>query len=668
MTRLLPCLWVVWLTLGSWGLARPAQAQRAYFNWYFGKGAGLTFNSSPPAVLPPGPTLYYHSSSVSDSAGRLQFIAEGNTIYNRQMQVMEGGQLGGPSIFGYEVMAVPQPDRPGRYYVFVPRNWFIPSPSLQNVPPNLTYYIVDMRRQGGLGEVVGRDSLVLLPTGPMPWGTDGGYVRTDVAAVRHANGRDLWLIVKNDLQQYVSVLLDRRGLHSRPVVTPNPSGRRLLTLTPTGALLKASTDGRTLAFSSFSLLTNGRGGPTGQRMFYIEIARFDAQSGRISSAYIIPDSVRYPVKPALWHNGCGGLELSPDGSRLYVDTLLSRHIWQYDLTAGAPAAVAASHAVVAEPLSGFKGLSGAFGNNLQLGPDGRIYHVTVSSPWVSRFETPNALGRNAAFRDSVRLFAAGTLSWSGLPKAPNDLGLPPVVVGGAGTIRAASICAGEVVQFSSSLSPFVTALAYAWDFGDPASGPLNTASGQAPAHRYAQPGTYTVTLRLAAAGGQQYTTTQQVSVAPRPAVSLGADVALCTGETLVLRPAPQPPGSTYRWQDGSTAPQFTATEAGRYSLTVTNAAGCAASAGITVTAADCPDIPNVITPNGDEQNDFFVLKGLNAPAWGCRVFSRWGRLVFEAAAYQNDWNGTGQPAGVYYYELTNRRTGQRRSGWVEVVR
>jgi hypothetical protein len=40
------------------------------------------------------------------------------------------------------------------------------------------------------------------------------------------------------------------------------------------------------------------------------------------------------------------------------------------------------------------------------------------------------------------------------------------------------------------------ALGYRWDFGDPASGPANTATGAGAEHAYASPGTYTVTLRV----------------------------------------------------------------------------------------------------------------------------------------------------------------------------
>ncbi|GAB2723822.1 hypothetical protein GCM10011495_03610 [Hymenobacter frigidus] len=32
-----------------------------------------------------------------------------------------------------------------------------------------------------------------------------------------------------------------------------------------------------------------------------------------------------------------------------------------------------------------------------------------------------------------------------------------------------------------------------------------------------------------------------------------------------------------------------------------------------------------------------------------KIFSRWGRLVYETSAYRNDWTGTNQPAGTYYW-------------------
>jgi gliding motility-associated-like protein len=79
-------------------------------------------------------------------------------------------------------------------------------------------------------------------------------------------------------------------------------------------------------------------------------------------------------------------------------------------------------------------------------------------------------------------------------------------------------------------------------------------------------------------------------------------------------------------------------------------------------------IPNIITPNGDSQNDFFTLKGLTPSEWHLSMFDRWGKQVYEQAHYDNGWNAAGQAGGIYYYMLSNETTGERYRGWVEVVR
>ncbi len=79
-------------------------------------------------------------------------------------------------------------------------------------------------------------------------------------------------------------------------------------------------------------------------------------------------------------------------------------------------------------------------------------------------------------------------------------------------------------------------------------------------------------------------------------------------------------------------------------------------------------IPNIITPNNDQQNDFFVLKGLMPSEWSLRIFDRWGRPVYDQPRYDNRWNAEGQSEGLYYYILVHSTTGERHQGWVEVVR
>jgi gliding motility-associated-like protein len=80
--------------------------------------------------------------------------------------------------------------------------------------------------------------------------------------------------------------------------------------------------------------------------------------------------------------------------------------------------------------------------------------------------------------------------------------------------------------------------------------------------------------------------------------------------------------------------------------------------------------PNVITPNGDDKNQFFTMPTLppdfcDARFADIKIFSRWGRQVYQSAAREFQWAGEGT-GGVYYYVVTFVN-GKRYKGWVEVV-
>lgn len=195
-----------------------------------------------------------------------------------------------------------------------------------------------------------------------------------------------------------------------------------------------------------------------------------------------------------------GLELSPDGSRLYADTVRGSGVFQYNLLAGSPAAVAASRVTLQAGIQNNRGYSDP--GDLQLGPDGNIYVIRASFQGAGRIERANALAPFCRFvADGVgyrRGFAPARYTF---PLTANDLGLSPVDIAAGCTINGTIACAGMPIPFSSSLSPFVSAAVFAWDFGDAASGVRNVASGQAPMHTYGQLGNYTVTLQLTARDG-----------------------------------------------------------------------------------------------------------------------------------------------------------------------
>jgi gliding motility-associated-like protein len=72
---------------------------------------------------------------------------------------------------------------------------------------------------------------------------------------------------------------------------------------------------------------------------------------------------------------------------------------------------------------------------------------------------------------------------------------------------------------------------------------------------------------------------------------------------------------------------------------------------------DVPDLltPNVFTPGGNGQNDFYYFSGQGVSQFSCQVFNSWGNQVFEFTDVNDTWNGenmnTNSPCvdGTYFY-------------------
>ncbi|POY35322.1 hypothetical protein C3K47_16185 [Solitalea longa] len=83
-------------------------------------------------------------------------------------------------------------------------------------------------------------------------------------------------------------------------------------------------------------------------------------------------------------------------------------------------------------------------------------------------------------------------------------------------------------------------------------------------------------------------------------------------------------------------------------------------------------VPNVFTPNGDNQNDTFQIRGLDLWSYNeLRVMNRWGNSVYETTNYANDWDGDHLAPGTYYYVLTVKNEmvdPQCITGWVAILR
>jgi len=89
-------------------------------------------------------------------------------------------------------------------------------------------------------------------------------------------------------------------------------------------------------------------------------------------------------------------------------------------------------------------------------------------------------------------------------------------------------------------------------------------------------------------------------------------------------------------------------------------------------------IGNLLTPNGDGVNDYFVIKNVEKYLDNeLFVYDRLGSLVYHSRSYENDWNGTNEsrrslnrrsllPVGTYFYLFTNENK-RVFSGFIELA-
>lgn len=94
----------------------------------------------------------------------------------------------------------------------------------------------------------------------------------------------------------------------------------------------------------------------------------------------------------------------------------------------------------------------------------------------------------------------------------------------------------------------------------------------------------------------------------------------------------------------------------------------------------CLTVYNEFSPNGDGVNEFFTIDCISRyPNNVLRVYNRWGNIVYEQRAYNNDWDGTSNgratvqkgdllPVGTYYYVLDLGEGAEPKTDWLYINR
>ncbi|MDX1684821.1 MAG: hypothetical protein R3275_06245 [Saprospiraceae bacterium] len=252
------------------------------------------------------PKINTYSCMMSDSSGNVLFYTNGLHIYNMNHEIMDGGDTINPGYWWmhcdttwnayfsrYQAQAIPYPGKPDNYIMFHPAM----IKNTLNLGP-LYYTVIDMSHGLNAGSVHSKNN-ILLRDGMEYFGL-----------VKHANGRDYWLIVPvkatNHFKKY---LIDRRGIKNKGIDSTGPIFDNLSSIT---GVNRVSPNGEYLVVSH---PING-----------IRIYEFDRCSGAITFL----DAIQYTN----WSRQVNydlGISISPDSKILYSHDGFVLH--QYDLTA-----------------------------------------------------------------------------------------------------------------------------------------------------------------------------------------------------------------------------------------------------------------------------------------------------------------------------------------------
>lgn len=424
--------------------------QRQASNWYFGNNAGINFNNGMPSPLLDGQidTVEGCTSISHKETGQLLFYTEGRQVWNRNHEVMPNGdELLGSFSSTQSALVIPLPGSSTLFYIFT--SDVVRAYQSTGSGNGFNYSIVDLSRNGGLGDVIDKN-IELLPNGS-----------EKLTAVNAANGEDFWILTHYGNSFYAYKVTS--GGVSPAIVTP--IGPNIDDFNNIRGAIKASPDGSKLAIAHLFFT------PVFDGLAYLY--DFDNETGVVSNQVLLGDDLVYY-----------GAEFSPNSTKLYLsgkskdDTGGTDRIIveQFDLEASN---IPASRFVVGDYDNE---LIGDLAGSLQVAIDGKIYHALPGTK-LSIIRTPNLPQYNADYRP----FAIG------LGFRSSNFGLPPYVQSFFESIvTVKDLCFEDDTQFIVDPSAQVTSAM--WNFGDPSTGAANTSTDISTSHVFSAPGLYTVTV------------------------------------------------------------------------------------------------------------------------------------------------------------------------------
>ena len=108
---------------------------------------------------------------------------------------------------------------------------------------------------------------------------------------------------------------------------------------------------------------------------------------------------------------------------------------------------------------------------------------------------------------------------------------------------------------------------------------------------------------------------------------------------------------------------------GRYYFEAANSCGLSSSKILDIYPPNADEvfIPNIITPNGDDKNDYLILNEALIDSH-FSLYNRYGKKVYESLKYSNDFNGSALSNGTYYYMISHKCFNDYFKGTLTIMR
>ncbi len=211
---------------------------------------------------------------------------------------------------------------------------------------------------------------------------------------------------------------------------------------------------------------------------------------------------------------------------------------------------------------------------------------------------------------------------------------------------------------NTSFIPSGSMTNYAYDFNG-----IGTSNDDEPTFVFPDAGTYNVSLTVTSNFGCTNTVINSVVVNQIPVANFTANPnpALVDQEITF---SDVTSGNIVSWQwdfgdgqgDNQQVTQHGYASGGVYDVTlfVEDNIGCQDTVVKTISIALLPVLPTGFSPNGDGENDVFIIRGGPFKSVDFKVYNNWGQLIFESTDATNGWDGNylGDPAPMGVYTWT----------------